>query len=123
VATLLTVSSPNSGRHVETYEITNGNLVAISVVGGIINGGVYTYDKDNGTVNRFVSGSDGPKGYDYGRKPVNAENTPATWTNTSQNKFCYRLNATGDGYEYDTDLDFSSKKSTDISTSPSGTDS
>ncbi|MDR1470702.1 MAG: hypothetical protein LBT00_15590, partial [Spirochaetaceae bacterium] len=122
VATLLVAFDPafiNAERHVETYEITNGNLVAISVLGGIISGDAYTYNT-SGTVNRFVSGSDSPKGYDYGRKRVGVANDATTWNDATQNKFCYRLNATGTGYEYDTDLSFSANGSGSISTFPSG---
>jgi hypothetical protein len=100
VATILTLSGLNGGFFVEQYEITNGQIVAISVLGGHISGDAYTYDT-SGATNTFVN-SDGPKGYDYGRIEV-TNGTPSTdYTDSAKNHFCHGLNSEG-SYVYETD--------------------
>jgi hypothetical protein len=94
------VSVPlDSAIAIEQYEIDNGEVTAISVYGDHIDSDAY--DGDNNP-NQFAgSGTDG---YDYGRKLAGSDDYTNT-TITGGNKFCYGLDATGNGYEYDDDLD------------------
>ncbi|MDR1148299.1 MAG: hypothetical protein LBK66_06665 [Spirochaetaceae bacterium] len=81
----------------EHYEINNGIIVAISVLGDHIVNGAYSGDSET---NKFGTTSNG---VDYGRKLASAP----TDYNNSQNHFCFGPNPAGTGYQYATSYDYS----------------
>jgi hypothetical protein len=88
-----TPGNPDVAFDVEQYEITNGEVIAISVYGDHLVGDAYAGD---GAANKF--GGPGT-GYDYGRKLASAPDD----YNALINRFCYGL--LGNDYEYDATLD------------------
>jgi hypothetical protein len=81
----------------EHYEINNGVIVAISVLGDHISNGAYSGGSET---NKFGTTTNG---VDYGRKLASA---PTDYSN-SQNHFCFGPNAAGTGYQYATSYVYS----------------